>query len=409
MKWRNQLLALFCLFVFFAVGVFYFRYWVVQKPFGIILFVAEGLDLRTLAAARVYAGSADKPLVIDSLSFTSVLKNYSQNSTVADAAAAATALATGAKVNNGAVALDPDGNELATLLYLAHTHRRMTGLVTNGSLTAPTAASFYGHGLTSENGCDFAAQLAGKANLDVVLGGGAADFYPAADGGRRTDGRTLLTELATSGYEVVRTLQDLEEIPRWRRAKLFGLFSHSDLLFADEAEAGDDQPTLSDLVRRAIELLQFNRGGYLLVVDAALVAKATDQNQTERALGEAVELDRAISVALDYAGTKTAVFVCGDMANGARSEAGPALPVPARNNDVSAPANPRAKGELSEVETPGPAPSDPPQQEPTPQESASAPIAPMTDDVAFGTGPGAAVLHGVLENTAIFEIIRDNL
>ena len=45
-KWRNQLLALFCLIVFFAFGVFYFRYWVVQKPFGIILFIGEGLGDR---------------------------------------------------------------------------------------------------------------------------------------------------------------------------------------------------------------------------------------------------------------------------------------------------------------------------------------------------------------------------
>jgi len=33
-----------------------------------------------------------------------------------------------------------------------------------------------------------------------------------------------------------------------------------------------------------------------------------------------------------------------------------------------------------------------------------------TDDVvAFGTGLGADALHGTLESTAIFEIVRDNL
>ena len=47
-KWRNQLLALFCLFLFLAFGVFYFKYWVIQKPFGIILFIGEGLDAQQL-------------------------------------------------------------------------------------------------------------------------------------------------------------------------------------------------------------------------------------------------------------------------------------------------------------------------------------------------------------------------
>ena len=43
MKWRNQILALLCLTIFFAFGVLYFRHWVVQKPFGIVLFIGEGL------------------------------------------------------------------------------------------------------------------------------------------------------------------------------------------------------------------------------------------------------------------------------------------------------------------------------------------------------------------------------
>jgi hypothetical protein len=43
MKWRNQILALLCLTIFVALGVLYFRHWVVQKPFGIVLFIGEGL------------------------------------------------------------------------------------------------------------------------------------------------------------------------------------------------------------------------------------------------------------------------------------------------------------------------------------------------------------------------------
>ena len=62
MKWRNQLLALFCLLAFAGVGVLYFQHWVVQKPFGIILFVGEGLSPARLAATRTYAGGADTRL-----------------------------------------------------------------------------------------------------------------------------------------------------------------------------------------------------------------------------------------------------------------------------------------------------------------------------------------------------------
>ncbi|HEV3410692.1 MAG TPA: hypothetical protein VG095_10385 [Chthoniobacterales bacterium] len=59
MKWRNQLLALFCLIVFLGFGVLYFRHWVVQKPFGIILFVGEGW-IRCASGWRALTSAARK-------------------------------------------------------------------------------------------------------------------------------------------------------------------------------------------------------------------------------------------------------------------------------------------------------------------------------------------------------------
>src|SRR2546430_8958730 len=52
-KWRNQLLALLCLAVFAGLGVLYFQHWVVQKPFGIILIIGEGLAPERIALTRV--------------------------------------------------------------------------------------------------------------------------------------------------------------------------------------------------------------------------------------------------------------------------------------------------------------------------------------------------------------------
>ena len=60
MKWRNQLLALLCLAAFAGLGVLYFQHWVVQKPFGIILIIGEGLAPERIAVTRVYVGSAVK-------------------------------------------------------------------------------------------------------------------------------------------------------------------------------------------------------------------------------------------------------------------------------------------------------------------------------------------------------------
>ena len=70
------------------------------------------------------------------------------------------------------------------------------------------------------------------------------------------------------------------------------------------------------MVRTAIEMLQRHAGGYLLVVDAGLIERASLANNGEHALKELLELDQAVSVALQYAGTKTLVLVAGGEATG---------------------------------------------------------------------------------------------
>src|SRR5687767_7524375 len=95
MKLRNQLLALACLLGFVALGFFYFRAWVAPKPFGIVVFLSDGLTTRTLTAARLYAGGADHRLAADGFPHLALLRNSARDFAVPDTAAAASALATG--------------------------------------------------------------------------------------------------------------------------------------------------------------------------------------------------------------------------------------------------------------------------------------------------------------------------
>jgi alkaline phosphatase len=426
MKWRNQILALFCLIAFAAFGVFYFQHWVVQKPFGIILFVGEGLSPGRLAAARVYTAGADNPLALDSMPHLALLRNYSNDFAAPDQAAAATALATGVRVNNRLIGADAEGKALPNLIELARESGRATGLITNANITDPTAAAFYAHTTDQNDKSGLARQIADGAGIDFVLGGGAGDFLPQSKGGRREDERDLLLEIRRRGVDLVRSKAELEGIPGWRRPKLFGALSQGELAYADQIAARSEQPSLPDMVRRAIELLQFNRAGYLLVVDAGLMRKAAEKNDAERTLAEILELDRAVAVARKYAGGKSVIFVCGDAAIGGlnlngypfRKDRGVAVLGFNSAGDpwfswASGPNGGKSYGAAKLAATHhSAAPTDvsPPE---TPQEPAAfyAPSALNTVDdvVAFGEGPGSEALHGSLENTAVFRIIRDNL
>ena len=192
MKWRNQLLAIVCLLAFVGVGVIYFQHWVIRKPFGIILFVGEGLSPARLAPTRTYAAGAGTRLNMDSMPYAALVMNYSKDFAAPDQAAAATAIATGERVNNRAIAITGDGKSIKSIIELAREYGRATGLVTDAKLTDPTSAAFYAHIADPGDPEKIAAQFVDRGNIDIAMGGGAAQFIPATKGGDRQDTRDLL-------------------------------------------------------------------------------------------------------------------------------------------------------------------------------------------------------------------------
>jgi alkaline phosphatase len=402
MKWRNQILALICLLAFAALGVLYFQNWVVQKPFGIILFVGEGLTAQRTAATRVYLGGADNPLTMDGLEFSARLRNHSADFAVPDSAAAASALATGIRVKNGTIAIAESGAPLQTILEIAHQEGRATGIVTDGALTNPTVAAFYAHANTAKPPQQFATAIIDQSVVDIALGGGAADFDKA--------------KVDQARVRVIRNLPELEQISGWQQPRLLGLFAANDLPFTDEVAARTDQPSLADMVRRAIELLQVNRHGYVLVVNAHLMASAAWQNLGERTLRETAELDRAVQISREYAGRNSAIIVCGDAAIGGMNVNG----YPFRYDTGVAILGLNSAGQPWVTWATGPnggktgataessSVRDLSALEPAAVQAASA-LNSLEDPIANATGLRMEKLRGTINNTRVFEIIRDAL
>ncbi len=420
MKWRNQVLALLCLLAFAGLGVLYFQHWVVQKPFAIILFIGEGLAPHQIAATRLYVGGADGKLALDSMNHVALLMNASKDFAVPDQAAAATAIATGLRTNNRSLSVDAEGKPIPTLIELAQERGRATGLVTDASLTDPTCAAFYAHSKDTDDGEVIAGALAAQRKIDIVMGGGLAQFLPEAKGGRRHDGRDLVLEMSANGYDIARTRAELENVPAWQRPKLFGAFAKDDLAFENQLDEKQEQPDLADMVRRAIELLQYDARGYLLVVDAALMRKAAQTNNGERTLRETAQLDRAVATARRYAGQRSTIIVCGDVAVGGmtingfpfRKDSGIAL---LGLNSSGQPwitwaAGPNGLGAFGagKVAENNGATGQAEQSEPGAIYAASA-LNTVDDVVGFGVGAGTERLQGTVENTIVFKIIRDEL
>jgi alkaline phosphatase len=159
---------------------------------------------------------------------------------------------------------------------------------------------------------DIARQLVEFAEgdgVDVVLGGGRAFFLPAGvsdpehagSTGERRDGRDLVAEWLARrrGGAYVWSRTQLEAVDAAATQRLLGLFSPSHMAFeADRALDPAGEPSLSEMTAKAIELLARDPDGFFLVVEGGRIDHAHHAGNAYRALTETIELSNAVRVAL---------------------------------------------------------------------------------------------------------------
>ncbi|MEO7934273.1 MAG: alkaline phosphatase [Chthoniobacterales bacterium] len=443
MKTRNLLIALTCIALFILAGVLYFKSWVVQKPFAIILITGDGLNTSSLAAARIYEGGADKNLALESLPHLGLLKLTSNEFAVPDAAAAASSLATGRRVNQNGLSVDSDGKKIATLLELAARAGRKTGVVTNASVVDPAVAAYFSHQTDGQNRTGVASELPDLENVDLLLGGGEKYFLPVDKGGVRTDGQDLILALRQKNWTVARTKAELTAIQSWLAPRTLGIFNRGEL--SNSRAMATEEPSLEELVKSAISLLQYNTKGYFLVIDAGLIEKAARGNDGENFLAETIALDNAVAVARRYAGDSALIVVAGKQAPGGfrmngypfRQDQGAAVlgvnahGIPSLTWSTGphalppAPAakpTPKREGEvLPSLIVPEPPLPEHPTPEPTPpQLPPSAAVEPSTvftpeslnvvdDPLIFSSGTGSEKLTGYLDAKDVFTVVQTQL
>lgn len=297
---------------------------------NVILFVADGMSIPTIAAARIYDGQTggntngvENLLTFETFPNTALVRTYSTNAQVPDSANTATALMTGVKTRNGAISIGSEqglevcgdaGSAPLTLAEIAERRGLSTGVVTTTRITHATPATTYAHSVSRqweadgdlpENaeaaGCtDIAAQLLDFDHgdgIDVMMGGGRANFLPEGEGGRREDGRNLIAEWEQRGGVSAMDANAFRVLDAAENAPVLGLFSNSHLAFAADRNA-EEEPSLAEMTGFAIDRLSSNEDGYFLLVEAGRVDHAHHATNAYRALTDMQAFEAAIEAAL---------------------------------------------------------------------------------------------------------------
>ena len=263
-----------------------------DAPRRVVLLIGDGFGPASLTLARACAGS---PLALDAVLVGS-LGTRPAVGQVTDSAAAATALASGHATLNGAIGVDPEGQPVASLLEAAEAHGLATGLVTTTTITHATPAAFGAHVTSRAFTLRIAEQLLAQG-IEVLLGGGSADFVPLADGGLRSDGRDLLAEAAADGTHVLSSPAELE---RSAAPPVLGLFASSYLAYELDRDP-QREPSLEQMTRAALRLLADDPDGFFLMVEGGRIDHAAHGNDPAGLVHDALAFDRAVAVALAFA------------------------------------------------------------------------------------------------------------
>ena len=321
---------------------------------NVILFVGDGMGVSTVTAARILAGQQqglsgeEYNLSFDRFPFSGLAKTYNVDAQTPDSAGTMTAMMSGVKTDAGVIGVDEDiergtcstvaGNELVSALELAEIAGLSTGVISTARITHATPAATYAKSAERnwedssdmpqqaiDDGCeDIASQLINfESNLEarytgldvdgieVVMGGGRRHFLPKDEAenssdasssieGDRTDGRNLVTEWSTQYGNGVYVMDQVgfNAINTESTERVFGLFNESHMQY--EMDRGNDiagEPSLSEMTEKAIQVLDNNDDGFLLVVESGRIDHAHHAGNAYNALNDTIELSKAVQIA----------------------------------------------------------------------------------------------------------------
>ena len=298
---------------------------------NVIVFIGDGMGVSTVTAARIFAGQAEglageeHSLAFEKFPRLALVKTYNTNQQVPDSAGTATAIFTGRKTRAGVISVGPEAYRrdcagaldypLTSILEIAKSRGKRVGIVTTARITHATPATLYAHSperewesdrfLTERErvaGCrDIASQLASMApgSIDIALGGGRREFFGSAAGGTRRKPDDDLVQAwleASANRRYVTTADELRSVAP--DEEILGLFDEGHLAYVAERTTAIRQPTLPEMTAAAIDRLA-GEDGFFLMVEGGRIDHGHHDGKPGYALLEAVELARAVEVALE--------------------------------------------------------------------------------------------------------------
>jgi len=250
-----------------------------------------------------------------------------------DSAAAATAIYSGHKTYDAGINISNEGTCLTTIVDEARLIGKGTGAVSSVYISHATPGAWLAHNQNRNNGFAIAAEaLWGNptttmttttdyygggicpihAPADVLLGAG----HPNWNGGNYVNqairdklytengahGAFHFIERQSGNPDATSRLENLANDPAVTR--LAGLFGGSggnlDYRLADDTGYNPENPTLSEMTKAALEVLDRHPNGFVLMVEGGAIDWASHANDMDAMIGEAIDFNDAVQTVINW-------------------------------------------------------------------------------------------------------------
>ena len=289
---------------------------------NVIMMIPDGTSTSVLSLARWYQSYNSSDLIwltTDEL-VTGLVKTHSSDAPIGDSAPTGSTYATGVVSQAGYVATYPEktDNDIVlvdaalantpamTILEVAKLKGKAVGLAVTCDFAHATPADFSSHTPDRSRRDVIASQMVHN-HIDVVFAGGT-DYLNA-------DHRKYL---AQNGWDTI--FYDYNRFKNYTGDKVWALFAPSDIPYDFDRDPSTT-PSLSEMTRKAIELLSKNENGFFLMVEGSKIDFAAHGNDPIGIISEYLAFDKAVKEALDFARRdgQTAIVICPDHGNSAVS------------------------------------------------------------------------------------------
>ncbi|WP_071147361.1 alkaline phosphatase [Bacteroides ihuae] len=269
----------------------------------VFFFIGDGMGVNQVNGTEMYLAEkagriGTTPLLFTQFPVAGMATTFSASNSVTDSAAAGTALSTGTKTTNGAVAIDPEGNSLATIAERAKKEGNKVGVATTVSIDHATPAVFYAHQSKRYMYYEIATDLP-KSGFDFFAGSG---FLKPTETYDKKEAPSVFPMFDKAGYVVIKGFDNFKQ--QAASAKKVILMpkegsSAVSLPYAIDQKKGD--LNLAQITEAAISVLtKNNKKGFFVMLEGGKIDWACHNNDAATAFNEVVDMDNAVKVAYEF-------------------------------------------------------------------------------------------------------------